>query len=174
MLGTALWAWAAPAAGLDPRKAITQYGHDVWQREEGLPQNTVKAIRQTRDGYLWLATEEGLVRFDGARFTVFDSTSTPEMKVSIVTAIAEDEQGALWIGTRGGGVVRYQNGAFTAHAVPGSRQQLVPAVAAARDGGVWLAASGAGLLRVKNGAPIPYPTDVEGLVGVFVLGSGPL
>ena len=60
------------AFALDPAKAITQYGHDVWQIEQGLPQNSVLAILQSRDGYLWLGTDEGLVRFDGVRFTLFD------------------------------------------------------------------------------------------------------
>ena len=62
---------------LDPRKALTQYIHDVWQTEQGLPQNAVEALCQTRDGYLWLGTQEGLVRFDGVRFTVFDRRNTP-------------------------------------------------------------------------------------------------
>src|SRR2546428_7004294 len=58
---------------LDPSRQITQYVHDVWLRDNGLPQNTVKDILQTRDGYLWLATQEGLARFDGARFVVFNA-----------------------------------------------------------------------------------------------------
>src|SRR5579863_3527224 len=72
----------APAKGeaaLDPVKAITQYVHDVWQTEAGLPQNSVLTIAQTLDGYLWLGTEEGLVRFDGSRFAVFDKSNTPAL-----------------------------------------------------------------------------------------------
>src|SRR5688500_10566961 len=106
---------ATPAAALDPHKLLTQYGHDVWQIEDGLPQNTIRAIRQTRDGYLWLATEEGLVRFDGVRFAVFDPVNTPEMPVSFVNTIFEDDAGVLWIGTGGGGLVRLQDGRFTAY-----------------------------------------------------------
>ena len=59
--------------GLDPQKPITQYVHDVWQIDQGLPQNSVMAMAQTRDGYLWLGTQEGLARFDGVHFTVFDT-----------------------------------------------------------------------------------------------------
>jgi ligand-binding sensor domain-containing protein/signal transduction histidine kinase len=174
VLAVTLLAGPRPSLALDPRKAITQYGHDVWQREDGLPHSMVKAIRQSRDGYLWLATEEGLVRFDGARFTVFDSTSTPEMRVSFVHALTEDEQGALWIGTNGGGLIRYQDGAFTAYPVSGSEKQIVRAVAAARDGGLWLGASEVGLFQMKKGvltpAPIPPSIDVQGLPsGIWVL-----
>jgi len=65
---------------LDPTKALSQLRHDVWGTREGLPQNTVPAIAQTKDGYLWLGTELGLARFDGLRFTVFDMSNTPELK----------------------------------------------------------------------------------------------
>jgi len=59
---------------LDPKKAITQYNHNVWQAESGRPQNSVNTMIQTRDGYLWLGTQEGLVRFDGVRFAVFQTS----------------------------------------------------------------------------------------------------
>jgi ligand-binding sensor domain-containing protein len=57
---------------LDPDVRIQDYIHDAWRVEEGLPQNSVRAIVQTQDGYLWFGTQEGLVRFDGIRFKVFD------------------------------------------------------------------------------------------------------
>ena len=66
-----------PLPALDPRKAITQYAHQVWKTDAGLPQNSIQAILQTRDGYIWLGTERGLVRFDGVQFTVFDKGNTP-------------------------------------------------------------------------------------------------
>src|SRR5687768_10152954 len=77
---------ASRAAALDPDKALTQFGHDVWQLEQGLPQNTVYAIAQTPDGYLWLGTAEGLVRFDGVRFQVFDRRNTPDIPSNVITA----------------------------------------------------------------------------------------
>ncbi len=71
-----LWiAWffvSTQGYALDPARLITQYGHDVWQIENGLPQNTVTSITQTRDGYIWVGTHEGLARFDGVRFKIFD------------------------------------------------------------------------------------------------------
>ena len=69
---------AAPSLrALDPAQPLRQYGQQLWQTDNGLPQNTVHAIRQTHDGYLWLATDGGLVRFDGIEFTLFDRRSTP-------------------------------------------------------------------------------------------------
>jgi ligand-binding sensor domain-containing protein len=93
------------ALALDPAKAITQYAHDVWRDRDGLPQNTVQAIVQTRDGYLWLGTEAGLARFDGARFTVFDRKNTPELGHDHILALHESRDGGLWIGTRRGGLL---------------------------------------------------------------------
>ena len=87
---------------LDRGKSITQYGYDVWQSEEGLPQNSVQAITQTRDGYLWLGTQEGLARFDGASFRAFNSDNTEAIGNNSVRALWEDRAGTLWIGTDGG------------------------------------------------------------------------
>src|SRR5215831_12629992 len=87
---------------LDSRTAINQYGLSVWTTENGLPQNTVRDIIQTRDGYIWLATNGGLVRFDGIDFSVFDTHSTPQIKSNEIRSLMEDRQGALWICTSEG------------------------------------------------------------------------
>src|SRR5687768_13183401 len=68
-----------PAEALDPYRALTQYVQDTWDTRDGLPRNYVKAILQTHDGYLWIGTQAGLVRFDGARFTIYNSTNTPAL-----------------------------------------------------------------------------------------------
>src|SRR5918992_5757555 len=102
-----------PAQALDPQRALTQYVQDVWDTREGLPRNYVKALLQTRDGYLWIGTQAGLVRFDGARFTIYNSTNTPALRSHNIRVLVEDPQGALWIGTDGGGVVRLEHGRFT-------------------------------------------------------------
>ena len=75
-LAAGLLAIAAHSFALNPHTLISQYAADHWSTRDGLPQATVGAIAQTTDGYIWLATEEGLVRFDGVRFTVFDSTNS--------------------------------------------------------------------------------------------------
>ncbi len=91
--------------GLDPNRAITQYGLDLWQKRDGLPQRSVSAIARTRDGYLWLGTEEGLVRFDGSKFRVYDSSNTPQLARPNVVRLLASRQGGLWVGTLGGGLV---------------------------------------------------------------------
>src|SRR5678816_982871 len=96
---------------LDSSRELSQYGHEVWLTENGLPQNTVHSIAQTRDGYIWIGTEEGLARFDGIRFTVFDKQNTAQLKSNYIRALFADRQGALWIGTAEG-LVRLFNGTF--------------------------------------------------------------
>src|SRR5215208_2558564 len=102
----------ATALALDPEKQIAQYGHSIWRTEDGLPQNTVRAIQQTTDGYIWFATDDGLVRFDGLRFAIFDSRNTAEIKSSSIRTLYEDRNGYLWIGTDAG-LARHKGGAFT-------------------------------------------------------------
>jgi hypothetical protein len=80
---------SVPAWGLDPKLALTQFGHDVWTTSNGLPQDSVRAIAQTADGYLWFATTDGLARFDGVNFTVFNDSNTPvEAHSTMATLLA--------------------------------------------------------------------------------------
>src|ERR687891_1100109 len=95
---------------LDPERAITQYVHQVWKTEQGLPQKRVNDILQTKDGYLWLTSQESLVRFDGLKFTVFENHNIPSLKARNLPILAEDLEGNLWIATEGAGVARYKDG----------------------------------------------------------------
>jgi ligand-binding sensor domain-containing protein/two-component sensor histidine kinase len=90
------------AVGLDPAQQVTQYGHQTWRTETGLPQNSIHAILQTRDGFIWLGTEGGLVRFDGAHFLVFDSHNTPQLGSNSIRSILEDAKQRLWVATANG------------------------------------------------------------------------
>ncbi|HMF08317.1 MAG TPA: two-component regulator propeller domain-containing protein, partial [Thermoanaerobaculia bacterium] len=150
------------AQALEPGKAITQYGHDVWGVDQGLPQNSVQTILQSHDGYLWLGTEEGLVRFDGVRFVVFDRRTTPGFTDNYISALLEDPQGVIWIGTRQGGVLRYSDGKFRAWMKKdGLPNDFVRCLALDRKGRVWLGTDG-GLAR-WTGAGFERFTTREGL-----------
>jgi signal transduction histidine kinase/ligand-binding sensor domain-containing protein len=102
------------AMGLDPHRSLDHYGHQIWRTDSGLPQNTVHSILQTRDGYLWLGTDGGLVRFDGIDFLTFDAENTPQLESDTVYDLEEDASGTLWIST-GAGLLSYRNGAFAAY-----------------------------------------------------------
>src|ERR1044072_8503268 len=80
---------ACVALAFAAEKPLGQFSHSVWRTENGLPQNTVRAITQTRDGYIWLATDDGLVRFDGIRLTIFDRQNTPAIKSSVILTVKD-------------------------------------------------------------------------------------
>jgi ligand-binding sensor domain-containing protein/signal transduction histidine kinase len=105
----------ATFAGFAQRKSIKQYVHQVWTTENGLPQNSANSIVQTHDGYIWLATYEGLARFDGVEFKVFDRKNTKELPSSWYVRMKEDSAGGLWARPAGydPGVVRFHDGTFT-------------------------------------------------------------
>ena len=136
------------------------YRIDVWQTSDGLPGNTVTAIQQTQDGYLWIGTLSGLVRFDGVRFQVFgEASDLPNTRVLCLLAARD---GALWIGTDGGGLVRFRGGRF--HALTrkdGLAADTVTALAEDRAGQIW-AGSPAGLDCWREGR-IVEPSSVAGV-----------
>jgi signal transduction histidine kinase/ligand-binding sensor domain-containing protein/CheY-like chemotaxis protein len=153
----------APAAAraLDPARALSQYGHDAWEIEHGLPQNTVYAIAQTRDRYLWFGTAEGLVRFDGVAFTVVDRRHRPEMTNNVVGALAADRDGALWVGTDGG-LLRLEGDHLERVDADGLRAQRITALHVDGKGQVWAGAWGSGLWRRAGGSwsRIPAPPEL--------------
>jgi ligand-binding sensor domain-containing protein/signal transduction histidine kinase len=130
------------------RPSFFQYSVRSWAVEQGLPQNTVQAITQTSDGYLWIGTPAGLAQFDGVRFKVFNNENTPELKVPVITALCA-QQDDLWIGTFNGGLLRRHDGVFqlftTADGLPANS---IRCLLAARDGSVWIGTTN-GLGRFK-------------------------
>jgi signal transduction histidine kinase/ligand-binding sensor domain-containing protein len=136
LLLAAASAAAAPLLALDPRLAISQLAREGWQEE--LPQSAVLGILQTRDGYLWLGTYEGLVRFDGVRFVVFDRQRTHDLQGTSVFHLSEDRAGRLWVSTNGGLTVR-DGGRFRTYGVAdGLPAPLVRTTLEARDGTLWI------------------------------------
>lgn len=99
-------------ASPDVAPLSSEYVLRTWETDDGLPGNTVTGIAQTPDGYLWLATQGGLARFDGLRFTAFLKGSTPGLGSSYARSLAVDRAGSLWIGIERGGVVRMRDGHF--------------------------------------------------------------
>jgi len=152
VLFAALGMASRSAWGLDPTKALTQYAHGSWHVADGLPQDNVMSIAQTPDGYLWLGTEEGLVRFDGLRFTIFDKSNTPEMKSTDIYALLVDGMGNLWIGTGGGGLLRMMGGKFVAFTTQnGLSNNSVLSLCEGQDHAIWIGTEGGGVNRFKDG-----------------------
>lgn len=120
-----------------------EYSTDVWETAAGLPVGTVTVLAQTRDGYLWLGTPHGLVRFDGDEFRVIQDRSLTGAHDVRVTALLSAGDGALWIGLEDGCLVRRMSGEFTRVSGPenggvrGLSEGREGCVHAATDSGVW-------------------------------------
>ncbi len=127
------------------------YGFRAWQADDGLPQNSVHAIAQTREGYLWVGTQEGLVRFDGVRFATLGENAPPELKQGSITALCTDRDGSLWIGCDGYGVAHLKDGKFTHFSeADGLLNDQVRCLLEARDGVLWIGSEG-GVTRYRDG-----------------------
>src|SRR5580704_6892030 len=101
---------AGTLLALDPSRTLTQYVHRIWTTQQGLPPGTIYDILQTHDGFLWLGTQTGLVRFDGVRFTDA-KTFYPDLPENLwIRSGFEDPHGALWVGTNDAGVYRLLSG----------------------------------------------------------------
>jgi PAS domain S-box-containing protein len=147
------------AVSLDPKKAITQYIHNVWGAEQGLTQKDIWSVVQTRDGYIWIGTMEGLLRFDGVSFTLFDRRNTPELKQSYVQILFEDREGNLWIGTKGGGITRLCDGQFTSYTTKqGLSNNNIQAITQSSDGSLWIGTN-SGLNRLHDGKFTVFGTE---------------
>ena len=150
----------ATAAGLAQRKSIKQYVHEIWKAENGLPQNSAASMTQTRDGYIWFGTQEGLARFDGVEFTVFNRTNTPELDASNILRILEDREGGLWVRVSAFSprLVRYFNGKFTPYdSSDGLATNRTTSWISGRDSSVWIGTL-SGLSRYKEGKFTNYTT----------------
>ncbi|HUA38249.1 MAG TPA: two-component regulator propeller domain-containing protein [Candidatus Sulfopaludibacter sp.] len=125
---------------------------DAWGTEQGLPGSAVISVTQTRDGYLWLGTLNGLVRFDGIHFTVFDENNTPGLGNDRIVCLFEDSHTNLWIGTDSGTVAMEQGGGIRNFSI-GRNNHDGRLVSACEDasGTVWLYTADAHLARYQNG-----------------------
>lgn len=114
---------------------------DSWTTENGLPQNIISGICQTPDGYLWLATLDGLVRFDGVRFTIHNKSNTPGIKGNRFNSLLCTAGGGLWAASEGTGITQYRAGRFTTYTVrDGLLSDNVPGISGDGQGNLWVLA----------------------------------
>jgi hypothetical protein len=104
--------FAGLAAGMDPNRALPQYIRNKWSVQQGFPGGTVYVLAEGLDGYLWIGSENGLVRFDGVNFRLFNHANTPALPVGPVLGVAESQDGDLWIRMESPNMFRYHGGVF--------------------------------------------------------------
>jgi ligand-binding sensor domain-containing protein/two-component sensor histidine kinase len=162
-LWIAVFLFAASVSGaLGSTNSIGRYSVRIWQSDDGLPHNSVWAVAQGAQGYLWVGTQQGLVRFDGLRFVAVEEVDAPELKRGWITALCAAHDGSLWIGCDGTGLIRLKDGAFTHFGEADGLPNLqIRALMEAQDGSLWIGSEG-GVTRYQNGNLNTF-TDKNGL-----------
>lgn len=149
------------ARALDPHKSIAQYAHESWSTKDGLPEADVMAILQTKDSYLWLGTEEGVARFDGAHFVVFDRR-TASLPSNRIVALAETADDGLWIGTENG-LSQFKDRRFINYAIhDGLPSNGIRALWSEDNGTLWVTTvAGVRIWQGKGFERVPSVEPVE-------------
>lgn len=130
------------APALEPTTPLANFGRQTWVMENGLPQNTVQVLAQTRDGFIWLGTEVGLVRFDGNNFVLFDRNSKPALPGNDIQCLFPAQDGSLWVGTSSG-LARFKDGEITSFTTSnGLPADSVRTIGQNQDGVIWVSAGG--------------------------------
>ncbi len=137
------WGWllvlllGLPLGALDPSLPLDRFRLRVWAAAQDFP-NNINAALQTRDGYIWVGTYEGVARFDGLRFTFFSRENTPAFPSNTVRCLFQDRDGNLWIGA-GEGLVQYRDGVFRRVPLPGELpDDRVHSLAQDPEGTLWI------------------------------------
>ena len=140
LLGLGIFLSVAHAFALDPSKTVFQYNIQTWNRQNGLPFNRISSIAQTTDGYLWMGTQNGLVRFDGLEFTRMPIPNRAGWRSMSVKCLTASPRGGLWFGLDAG-AFGYFDGTNHFESFPGewlSNQMFVAGIAQQQDGTVWI------------------------------------
>src|ERR1700730_8039129 len=154
------------AGACDSNKPLTEYTHTVWTYKDGIPSAFIYSIAQTRDGYLWLATTDGLVRFDGVRFVHWRPKTGHTELLGVVQSLCAARDGSLWIGTAAGLVGHIRGDDLRTFSVGAQ----VEAILENRDGTLWVSTAN-DLLRFRTATQEQIGTALA-LPGTLL--SGPL
>ncbi|NGP90110.1 sensor histidine kinase [Fodinibius halophilus] len=140
-----------------PHNIRAQWKQDVWSIEDGLPTNVIFDLHQSKAGYIWIATDNGISVFDGISFRNFNSRNTKAFKTNQIQTIFEDNQGTIWIGTSHGGLVKYEDHTFER---PFGKQkninQNILTINEDASGDLLVGTDGGGLAKIKADTVISY------------------
>lgn len=158
LLGLLLVALSGQAGTLAPPPPLRDYAIDLWTSRDGLPHNSIRDIAQTADGYLWFATWEGLVRYNGLEFTTFDRSTRPALADNGIGGLYVDPKGALWLSDSRGNISRYTpDGKLKIWPRPADLPEvLIPAMAMDHRGNLWMLFEGRGLAYLAPDGRMVY------------------
>src|SRR5713226_9467492 len=169
VLAGVLLAWGSGAYGLDPALDVSQYAHTAWKIRNGFFKGQTTSIAQTADGYLWLGTEFGLLRFDGVRNVPWQSPPDQQLPSSFISRLLVSRDGTLWIGTDKG-LASWKGGRLTQYAELAGGYIL--GLLEDHEGSVWVGAGGiqtGGLCTIRNGSVQCYGDDSRAGRAIFGL-----
>ena len=180
------WVWVnVTGFALDPSRPLSTQAHRIWRSEDGLLQDTAAALLEAKDGFLWIATEAGLVRFDGATFDHYSRLNVPGFAHNDIQCLAEGPDGAVWMGTSESGLYRFLQGEIRALGeAEGLPNQPIRRLLRDRSGSLWAAPAEGPLLRYDGtrfqAVPSDEPhlriralaQDLDGSIWVGTAGSG--
>lgn len=180
--GLALLIFIRASCALDPAKSMSQYVHSKWGKDKGFVGGTIYAICQSGDGYLWLGTDRGLVRFDGEKFALVQRPLADQPAIGPVRGLVEDSDGNLWIRPQGPQMLLYRDGQFSdAFANAGIPVSIITAMVGDGRGGVLFSELNTRSMRYVHGkletladsteAPGPVTTMAETVNGKVWLGT---
>jgi diguanylate cyclase (GGDEF)-like protein len=166
-----LWLlWSVAAVALPPDRPLSELHLSNWDTRDGLPHNMVLDLVQSRDGYLWMGTWEGVARFNGQEFTVFDRRNTPQMSDNGVRALVEVRDGTLWMGSSRGGLIGYRGGSWThVGREQGLASDEILRLHEDRRGRLWIGTEDAGLAWLDPDGSLGKVGVEEGLLSPGVL-----
>lgn len=151
---------ALPVRALDPARPLDTCTHRVWSAAHGLPQDTATALLESRDGFLWIGTHQGLVRFDGAAFNAWTRAEAPAFTSQQVQCLADTPDGSIWIGTTQPGIYRFREGVFTRLGTEaGLPDSPITHLLRDRNGTLWAAPRRGPLLRLEGDRFQPVPSE---------------
>ncbi|NUQ81164.1 MAG: hypothetical protein HUU10_06100 [Bacteroidetes bacterium] len=152
---------------------INSYTHDEWTTDDGLPQNTILSVIQSHSGYIWLGTYEGLVRYNGTSFTVFDSRNTPALTNHAIISLLETTDSTIWIGTRSGLFSLKNQEIGLPDFSQRTQGRFIRSLAMGQDNELWVGTDN-GLLQIRNGNVKEYRLS-DGLISetITALTTGP-
>ncbi len=136
-----------------PQKPSNQYIAHYLTSKNGLPQNTIYSITQDNDGYIWIGTDEGAIRFDGINLQHFNTLNSKHIKNNSITSLLITHNGTLWMGSFGGGITLYnpKNKSFTSYTTQNNLpNDFIWTITEDNEKNIWLGTVGGGLIRFKN------------------------
>ena len=158
-----------PATAAELKTEYQRWVQRTWTTENGLAQNTIYALAQTADGYLWIGSEGGLARFDGFHFTIFNRSNTRAIMKNSITSLCPDRDGSLWIGTFGGGLLHFRDGQFSR--IEGLGSDFIWSIRQDGAGNLWVVTAEHGIYFLDQGRS-PCLVIADGIAENRITASG--